>query len=719
MRASTPHSANRAPALGKRAPASAAPALAPESGVADLAGVGPKRAEALAARGMVTLRDLVLHLPSRYQDWRGLTPLDHLTPGATVTVEGELGPVAERPMRAARWRRLASGWLSDGRGNRVRLVWFNLPAYMRGRMPAGERVLAHGRVTATADGAIEIVQPELHALSSGEAPPVRPVYTLPGAVGQRLFASLISRALDAIGARIAGAIPDHLRGSDMAVAQALRAIHQPPPDADLAALSSGESPAHQALALDELFTFELAMCLERERAGRRAGAVCAGNGLASRWLDALPFAPTAAQRRAIGEIERDLSAPTRMNRMLMGDVGSGKTLVALWAALRAVGSGYQAAIMAPTELLAEQHHASFQRLCATTGFPAALLTGKTTGAARAHVLRGLASGALPIVFGTHAIIQERVAIRRLGLGVIDEQHRFGVFDRARLKALGAEANLLMMTATPIPRSLAMSLFANLNVSFLDELPPGRMPIATEVLDESRLDEVEATVRDEIDRGNRAYVVLPRIEADDSEELRSVDAMVKRLAAGALRGYRVGAMHGRMRATDKERVMREFRDGAVQVLVSTTVVEVGIDVPEATVVVVIAAERYGLAQLHQLRGRVGRGRNPSRCCLVASRDADDAARARLALMTTCATGAEIAHEDLKLRGPGDILGARQTGALPLRFVHLVRDYHLIERARAMAEEWIKRDAALSTAVSAPARREMRRMLSHGFSLGDVG
>jgi ATP-dependent DNA helicase RecG len=719
MRASDQIPARRPPASGSGASVSQSPVLTPDSSVADLAGVGPKRAQALAARGIATLRDLVLHLPSRYQDWRGLTPLDDLSAGAVVTVEGELGAVRERPMRAARWRRLATGLLSDARGNRVRLVWFNLPAYMRGRMPAGERVLAHGRVTATVDGALEIVQPELHALSGGEPLPVRPVYTLPAAVGQRLFASLVTKSLDAISAGIVGAIPGELRGGEMSVAQALRAIHHPPHDSDLAAMSDGESPAHQALALDELFTFELAMCLERERAGRRAGAVCGDGAFAERWLAALPFAPTAAQQRAIGEIERDLAAPTRMNRMLLGDVGSGKTLVAFSAALRAVASGFQAAIMAPTELLAEQHHASFQRLCATTGVPAALLTGKTAGAARAHVLRGLASGALPIVFGTHAIIQERVAIRRLGLGVIDEQHRFGVFDRARLKALGAEANLLMMTATPIPRSLAMSLFANLDVSFLDEMPPGRMPIATEVFDEAQLDDVEAMVREEAARGNRAYIVLPRIEADDSEELRSVDAMVKRLGAGALKGCRVGAMHGRMRAADKERVMREFRDGAVQVLVCTTVVEVGIDVPEATVVVVIAAERYGLAQLHQLRGRVGRGRSASRCCLIASRDADEAARARLGLMTSCSTGAEIAHQDLKLRGPGDLLGARQTGALPLRFVHLVRDYHLIERARAMAEDWTARDPALTSAASEPARREIRRMLAHGFSLGDVG
>lgn len=714
MRASNPH-----PSRPEPAPAGAPRRLTPESPVADLAGVGPKRADALAARGIATLRDLVLHLPSRYQDWRGLTSIDRLTPGAIVTVEGELESVAERPMRRARWRRLASGWFRDERGNRIRLVWFNLPAYMRGRMPAGERVLAHGRVTANGQGVLEIAQPEVLAVSGGEPPPVRPVYTLPSAVGQRTFASLVGKALDAISTDLEGAIPGELRADEPTIATALSELHRPPHDADTGALGAGESRAHQALALDELFAFELAMCLERERAGRRAGAACADGDLAGRWLRELSFAPTAAQRRAIDEIGRDLAAPTRMNRMLMGDVGSGKTLVAFHAALCAAASGFQAAIMAPTELLAEQHHASFNRLCAAAAVPAALLTGKTKGGARTQVLRGLASGTLPIVFGTHALIQERVAIRRLGLGVIDEQHRFGVFDRARLKSLGSEANLLMMTATPIPRSLAMSLFANLDVSFLDELPPGRSPIATEVCGEERLTEVEEIIREEVVRGNRAYVVLPRIEADDREELRSVGAMVKRLESGALKGWRVGAMHGRMRAADKERVMREFRDGAVPVLVSTTVVEVGIDVPEATVIAVIAAERYGLAQLHQLRGRVGRGANPSRCILVASREADDAARERLQFMTTCATGAGIAREDLRLRGPGDILGARQTGALPLRFVHLVRDYHLIERARAMAEEWIGRDPELAAAASAPARRAIRRMLSQGFSLGDVG
>ncbi len=309
-------------------------------------------------------------------------------------------------------------------------------------------------------------------------------------------------------------------------------------------------------------------------------------------------------------------------------------------------------------------------------------------------------------------------IRDLALGIIDEQHRFGVFDRAKLKALGPRANLLMMTATPIPRSLAMTLFANLDVSFLDELPPGRTPIATEVYAEEDLPNVHSGLAAEIAAGGRAYYVVPFIDGEE-DEAKSVSATAARLAKGSLRGARIGTMHGRMSGAEKDRVMRAFRDGGIDLLVCTTVVEVGIDVPEATVIVVDCAERYGLAQLHQLRGRVGRGERPSRCCLVASRDAEDKALERLELMRRCTTGAEVADADLKLRGPGDLLGSRQTGALPLRFVHLIRDLRTIERARKMADEWLRRDPSLQGAQSAGARVALKKMLEFGFSLGDVG
>jgi ATP-dependent DNA helicase RecG len=689
-----------------------------DTAVASMPGIGPKRAMALEARGIATAGDLVFHLPVRYQDWRERSSQNHLRAGNTVVVEGELGKISERPMRGSRWRRLASGWLDVG-GRKIRVVWFNLPAYMRGYLPGGERVLVRGRVAADADGGIEIVQPELHRLSDGEPKGIRPVYRLPQIIGQRLFAGLVTRALAEVGDSIRGAIPDELRGEVPTVRDALSYLNDPPPDADFGALSNGDSSAHRALAFDELFAFELALSIERLRSARRVGIALDGSqSLSSKMIEQLPFALTGSQSRAIEEIGADLARPNQMNRMLMGDVGSGKTLVAFWAMIRAIECGHQAAMMAPTELLAEQHWRGFARLCGRLGVRHALLTGSVTGTARNQTLRGLANGEIGAVFGTHALIQERVRMRELALGVIDEQHRFGVFDRAKIKGLGPKANLLMMTATPIPRSLAMSLFANLDVSFLDELPAGRTPIATEVYTEHDIEQLHDSLRAEIERGGRAYYVVPFIEGDE-DEAKSVSATATRLKKRALRDARIGTMHGRMGAAEKDHAMREFRDGAINVLVCTTVVEVGIDVPEATIIVIIAAERYGLAQLHQLRGRVGRGEKASRCCIVASSDADDVALERLATMRECTTGAAVADADLRLRGPGDLLGARQTGALPLKFVHLIRDHRTIERARKLADEWIARDPSLASRQSEGAREAVRKMLALGFSLGDVG
>lgn len=690
--------------------------------VAGLTGIGPKRATALEARAISTAGDLIFHLPARYQDWRERTPSKDLRVGVMAVVEGDLGKIVERPMRGSRWRRLASGWLDAG-GRRIRVVWFNLPAYMRGYLPGGERVLVRGRVTAASDDGsedqIEILQPEVHSLAQGDPKPIRPVYRLPAIVGQRLFVSMVARVLAEAGPSIRGAIPEEIRGELPSIREALAYLHDPPADADFEALADGESPAHLALAFDELFVFELALSIERMRSARRVGIALSGaRNLSRRLTSDLPFQLTSSQSRAIEEIDADLVRPGQMNRMLMGDVGSGKTLVAFWAMLRATECGYQAAMMAPTELLAEQHFRGFDRWCRQLGVRSALLTGKVVGRERAGILRGLASGEIAVVFGTHALIQEKVRIRELALGVIDEQHRFGVFDRAKLKALGPRANLLMMTATPIPRSLAMSLFANLDVSFLDELPPGRTPIATEVYTDEDLARVHCGLAAEIEAGGRAYYVVPFIDGEE-DEAKSVSATASRLAKGALRRARIGTMHGRMGGAEKDRVMREFRDGAIDLLVCTTVVEVGIDVPEATVIVVDSAERYGLAQLHQLRGRVGRGEKPSRCCLVASRDAEKPGRERLELMRKCTTGAAVAEADLKLRGPGDLLGSRQSGALPLRFVHLIRDLRTIERARKMADDWLRCDPSLRSAESEGARLALSKMLALGFSMGDVG
>ena len=684
-------------------------------------------------RNIVAFADALLHLPYRYIDLRERHIVANLQAGMDAVIEGRLEGLNVRPRRYGNFRSASSARLVDSNNRRIKIVWFNLPAYAQ--FPAGEPVLLCGKVTRAADGTLEIVHPEVHRMAGGDVPPIRAVYSLPEEVPQRLFASVVNEALAKLDAPAGrdtglefGGIPVEIiqEGAAMPAVEALRYLHRPPTDANIEQLDNADTPAHRALALDEMFVFQLALCRERARSRRRSGAAIAGPGrLTEAFGASLPFAPTGAQLRAIDEIAIDLAAPTQMNRLLIGDVGSGKTLVAFWAALRAAEAGYQTAMMAPTELLAEQHYRSFEKLCGRLGLMSTLLTGNSTGNERARTLRAIERGDFAIVFGTQALIQEGVRMRKLGLAVIDEQHRFGVFDRARLIALGSQANVLLMTATPIPRSLAQTLFRNLKVSALDEVPPGRMPITTDIFSERATDEVDEIVRGEIAKGHRAYYVLPLIDSteggageEDGDERASVIAMAKRLNV-ALQGSRVGTLHGRMRPADKERAMREFRDGALDVLVSTTVVEVGIDVPEATVMVIVAADRYGMAQLHQLRGRVGRGPAVSRCCLMLSNRARGPALERLAVLARSADGAEVAQADLRLRGPGDLFGTRQTGALPLRFAHIIRDWRIIETAADLAERWLERDPGLDTAASAGARSALKRISDSGFSLGDIG
>ena len=686
--------------------------------IGTVSGVGPRRSAALHARQVATFADALMHLPYRYEDLRQRDDVTTVRPGMATVLEGVLQNVADRPM-PGRWsRRMATAFLKQSSGKGIRVVWFKLRS---GSLPAGEPLVLSGRVTSAPNGTPELVHPEIYRLRNGAAPAIRPIYSLPAEVPQRLFGSIVGQALQHGSRSAIDAIPPELRKRENLneIIEALRYLHQPPPGANLDELQSGETVAHRTLALNELFTFQLALARERTRLRTRAGAALNGQARLTAELRAsLPFALTASQLRAIDEISGELAGPSQMNRILIGDVGSGKTLVAFHAALRAVESGWQAAIMAPTELLAEQHFANFNRMCARFGITAALLTGKVGTSERARLLRALQRGEVQMAFGTHALIQDGVAMRRLGIAIIDEQHRFGVFDRARLMALGSQANVLLMTATPIPRSLAMALFRNLNVSSLDELPPGRIAITTEVVGEDGLASVDAKVRSELEQGRRAYYVLPLIESEQDDP-DSVLATAKRLGTGPLNGFAIGVLHGRMRPSEKDEVMRQFRDGAVQALVSTTVVEVGIDVPQATIIVVVAAERYGLAQLHQLRGRVGRGAEASRCCLIVSHQAGPQARARVERLALCKTGAEVAQLDLRMRGPGDLFGARQAGDLPLRFAAFIRDFALIEQAGALAEEWFQYDPELAAAESSGPREALARMLDFGFSLGDVG
>ncbi len=689
--------------------------------IAGVAGVGPKRLAALRTRGLETFADVLYHLPYRYEDLRRRDRISGLREGQSAVIEGTLRDLKTRPMRGMWSRHMTTANLIEASGATLRVAWFNL--YGDGRMPVGEPVILYGRVSAGTGGTLEMLHPEVYRRKTSEPPAIRPLYSLPDEIPQKLFATIVDEALRRLQTNSLGTIPVELRSMITlpSVAQALALLHQPPADVDIEALEEGATPAHQALALDEMFCFQLALARERARATRRAGAVLASEASLTReFLASLSYRPTSAQYRAIRDIDEDLASPSQMNRVLIGDVGSGKTLVAFAAILKAVESGWQAVMMAPTELLAEQHFRNFNRACGALCVTSALITGRLAAAERGRILRALQRGEIAVAFGTHALFQGDVRVGKLGLAIIDEQHRFGVFDRARLIARGSEANVLLMTATPIPRSLAMTLLRNITVSLLDELPPGRTPVITSLIEAENISDADRLVRAELDQGHRAYYVLPQIDEEDDGEIlsRSVTGAAKRLA-GVLGNHAIGVLHGRMRPAEKDRVMRDFRDGRVELLVATTVVEVGVDVPEATIIVIAAAERYGLAQLHQLRGRVGRGNSPSRCCLLVSSDASSAARARLASLADTAGGAEVAELDLRTRGPGDLFGTRQSGTLPLRFAGFIRDPYLIEQAGDLAEDWIRRDPKLESPSSANAAREIEKMIALGFSLADIG
>ena len=466
------------------------------------------------------------------------------------------------------------------------------------------------------------------------------------------------------------------------LAEALRQVHFPENGADLRSLEEGATPGHRTLVFDDFFFLELGMALKRRGVTLEEGIPFSVTHRYTReLLKLLPFQLTGAQRRVLSEIKEDLMSPHPMHRLVQGDVGSGKTIVALMAALVAVENGYQVAIMAPTELLAEQHYLTVHRWCEGVGVRAVLATSASLrGKKAAEVLAEIGEGGAQIVIGTHAVIQERVEFHRLGLGIIDEQHRFGVLQRGLLKKKGANPDILVMTATPIPRTLAMTVFGDLSLSVIDELPPGRTPIETTVRSDSHREQVYRLVRDEIAAGRQAYVVYPLVEESEKSDLKAATQMEEQLRQEVFPEFRIGLLHGRLKPEEKEGVMRSFKERELDILVATTVIEVGIDVPNATVMVVEHAERFGLSQLHQLRGRVGRGSNKSRCILLAGPKRSEEARRRLQVMTETNDGFRIAEADLQIRGPGDFLGVRQAGLPDFRVGNILRDGRVLEEAR---------------------------------------
>ena len=506
----------------------------------------------------------------------------------------------------------------------------------------------------------------------------------------------MAQALATLPADLPDALPDAVRRRlDLPSRRdALVAVHQPPPGSDVDALNRARSPGHMRLIFEEFFAFQTGVLLRRRArlAERKPHAYRVDDALREKTRALLPFPLTAGQKIAVRDIVADLQKPEPMNRLLQGDVGSGKTLVATLAALVALESGLQVAIMAPTEILAEQHARTLSRFFATTRYAVALLTGRTGGAERRERLANIANGTIHLVVGTHALVQETVQFARLGLAIVDEQHRFGVVQRADLRKKGAMPDVLVMTATPIPRTLALTTYGELDVTVMRDRPPGRSPIATTVRPESRRDDVWTFVRGELSAGRQAYVIYPLVEESEKIDVRDATAMADHLSQTVFPEWPVGLLHGRLTPDAKQRVMDAFTSGALRLLVATTVVEVGVDVPNATVIVVEHAERFGLSQLHQLRGRVGRGTDPGHCVLLYQSPLTDDARARLKAIAESGDGFALAEQDLLLRGPGDVFGTRQAGMPTLRIGDLVRDAAILMRARDEAARWLDETSA---------------------------
>jgi ATP-dependent DNA helicase RecG len=649
-----------------------------------LHGVGPQLAERLQGLGIHSTTDLLFHLPLRYEDRTRLQPIGRLAPGDAALIEGE----GEHSAIVRGRRAMLVVIISDGSG-RITLRFFHFRAQQARQLSKGVRLRCYGEARPGMKG-LEMVHPSYQRVSAqGDtalSDRLTPVYPSTEGLGQATWLKLSDQALQLLHEQrlgLAELLPPDLLG-DLALPsleEALALIHRPPPSADVTALMERRHPAQHRLAMEELLAHNLSMRLlhQRHRA-RQAPLLATPSTLEQRFIDGLAFQLTGAQQRVIAEINHDLAQPHPALRLVHGDVGSGKTVVAAAACLRAVGNGYQVAIMAPTELLAEQHLRVFGEWLQPLGITPAWLSSKVTGKTRRERLAEIAAGN-PVVIGTHALMQEGVEFKQLGLVIVDEQHRFGVHQRMSLVEKGATHNRrphqLIMTATPIPRTLAMTAYAGMEVSVIDELPAGRKPVTTAVLSVDRRDAVIDRIAAACADGRQAYWVCTLIEESDAVQAQAAEVVAEELRE-RLGGLRCALVHGRMKAPEKQAVMQAFKDGAIDLLVATTVIEVGVDVPNASLMIIENAERLGLAQLHQLRGRVGRGSRQSSCVLLYEPPLGPIARERLDIMRETNDGFRIAEKDLELRGPGEVLGTRQTGIMQFRVADLARDAQLLER-----------------------------------------
>src|SRR5947209_1261561 len=731
-----------------------APLLTPGTDVKFVKGVGPRIAEKLAEKGVHTVEDLLYYLPFRYEDRANPKPIQELKAGEMASVIGEMRGAALLRTRSMPIFELTLG---AGRAS-IKCLWFN-GAYMQGRFKAGQTLAVFGRVEGDQrSGKLKLIQPQVEILADPDEPVnvedaerqlesslemgrIVPIYSAIGRLGSRWFRNLLWRVLESIEKPLADPLPQFIRSRMDLVGrtQAFETVHFPAAETSMTRLLSSSTPGHLRLIFEELFFLELGLELKRQKMRARTGISFELTDKVREAIKSfLPFRPTTAQKKVLAEIARDMQAPTPMRRLLQGDVGSGKTLVALEAAVIAIENGYQVAFMAPTEILATQHYISARRLLEPLGYRIVMLSGSLELDQKRQVRRHIAQGNAQLIIGTHAFIEDKVEYDSVGLDNVVEHHSFDVLQRFRLmkKEGEAEPDTLVMTATPIPRTLALTLYGDLDTSVLDELPPGRTPIVTRRVEEARSAEVWDFVRKQVSAGHQAYIVYPVIEGSKGDQdelslgpeagksekapLKAAVKMFEELRSGPLKGLRVGLLHGRLSADDKDTVMSRFKRGDLDVLVSTTVIEVGFAAPNATVMVIEHAERFGLSQLHQLRGRIGRGASKSFCILLTSARVTPEGDQRLDAMVHTTDGFAIAELDLELRGPGEFFGTKQAGMPELRVANLTRDRKVLELAKREAEAFVaKADPEITEAERRKVMDHLRSHWQRRYGLVEVG
>ena len=674
-----------------------------ETSVREIKGVGPRRAEMLAGANIHTVEGLLKYKPLRYEDRTDLRPIGEIEPDQLVVIEGQVSTTGRytTPMKRMRIFEMV---VKDDSGS-VKAKFFNQP-YLSQVFQRGRKVILYGipRVDDYTQG-ISMINPEYEILAGGSDEKVHsgrivPIYRKIGRLTTRTLRQFIFQLLADLPDQLDEPLPTSVvrKYKFPDLKSALEEIHFPSPaagvskEAYLKELALSQTMAQQRFIFEELYLFQLGLQLIKKQRESRSKKrfIRMGKGVQARMRSILPFQPTSAQARVLKEIGDDLCSSRVMNRLLQGDVGSGKTIVALQAMVIAIENGYQTALMVPTEILAEQHYHTVCQLLSGTGYRIAFLTSSVKGKGRESVLGHIQSGKTDLIIGTHALIQKGVQFQKLGLVVIDEQHRFGVLQRSKLISKGDLPETLVMTATPIPPSLALTLYGDLDVSVLDEMPPGRQPVQTIVKGERNREEVYAFVHRELKEGRQAFVVYPLIEESEKVDLRAATEMAKHLQKEVFPDSTVVLMHGRLKVEEKGRLMRKFRAGEIQVLVSTTVIEVGIDIPGASLMVIEHAERFGLSQLHQLRGRIGRGQHPGLCILMTEDLRSQQADERINILCQTQDGFKIAEKDLEIRGPGEFLGTRQSGMPEFLFANIVRDLKLLELARQEAKRHLRHD-----------------------------